>query len=132
MGFASIAVLAAAVAIWPSSARYAPDPIAAEAAAIEQANARAQTEREAEETARERAEAEARATETLRNRDPTKLIPPLAGALEEDTCTALLSQAGFTGVGVEVTRVYEQHQTADGRLVSAFVRATKPDARSGR
>jgi ubiquinone/menaquinone biosynthesis C-methylase UbiE len=54
----------------------------------------------------------------------------IAGALEEDTYTALLSQAGFARVGVEVTRVYEQHQTADGRLMSAFVRATKPDARS--
>jgi SAM-dependent methyltransferase len=50
----------------------------------------------------------------------------IAGALEEDAYTSLLGQAGFEQVGVEVTRVYEQHQTADGRLVSAFVRATKP------
>jgi SAM-dependent methyltransferase len=52
----------------------------------------------------------------------------VAGALDEDTYTSLLSQAGFEQVGVEVTRVYERHQTAEGRLVSAFVRATKPHA----
>jgi hypothetical protein len=58
----------------------------------------------------------------------------------------LLDQAGFEQVGVEVTRVYDAQDLAaseccasstaqtglaelsasDGRLVSAFVRATKP------
>jgi ubiquinone/menaquinone biosynthesis C-methylase UbiE len=50
----------------------------------------------------------------------------IAGALEEHTYTSLLTQAGFEAASVEVTRVYDAHATADGRLVSAFVRATKP------
>ncbi len=70
----------------------------------------------------------------------------IAGALEEDTYRSLLSEAGFGEVGVEVTRVYDAQDLAaseccdslaakdslaeltasGGRLVSAFVRATKP------
>jgi arsenite methyltransferase len=67
----------------------------------------------------------------------------VAGALEETTYRELLAAAGFEQVGVEVTRVYstqdagalESPRKADafaaaeatgGRLVSAFVRASKP------
>ena len=70
----------------------------------------------------------------------------IAGALEEDTYRHLLSEAGFGEIGVEVTRVYDAQDLAaseccdslaskdsladltasGGRLVSAFVRATKP------
>jgi ubiquinone/menaquinone biosynthesis C-methylase UbiE len=67
----------------------------------------------------------------------------VAGALEEQTYRQLLAEAGFEQVGVEVTRVYEAREAAaadtlapaeafaavevtGGRLVSAFVRATKP------
>jgi SAM-dependent methyltransferase len=73
----------------------------------------------------------------------------IAGALEETTYRQLLSGSGFAYVGVEVTRVYEAQDLAaseccgdslatrsgfteliesGGRLVSAFVRATKPTA----
>ena len=71
----------------------------------------------------------------------------IAGALEETTYRQLLSEAGFADAGVEVTRVYDAQDLAaseccgdslatqsgfqdvtasGGRLVSAFVRATKP------
>ncbi len=70
----------------------------------------------------------------------------VAGALEEETYRRLLAATGFAEVGVEVTRVYAAEDlaaskccdstqaqggfvdlaTAGGRLVSAFVRATKP------
>jgi SAM-dependent methyltransferase len=71
----------------------------------------------------------------------------IAGALEETTYRQLLSEAGFVDAGVEVTRVYDAQDLAaseccgdslatqsgfadltasGGRLVSAFVRATKP------
>jgi arsenite methyltransferase len=70
----------------------------------------------------------------------------IAGALEEHTYRQLLADAGFAEIGVEVTRVYEPQDLAasdccdslasassfaelavsGGRLVSAFVRATKP------
>jgi SAM-dependent methyltransferase len=71
----------------------------------------------------------------------------IAGALEENTYRQLLGDAGFGEVGVEVTRVYDAQDLAaseccsdslatqsgfteltqsGGRLVSAFVRATKP------
>jgi arsenite methyltransferase len=69
----------------------------------------------------------------------------IAGALEETTYRELLVQAGFSDIGIEVTRVYKsedltssecctgsecQTTCADlgdnGRLISAFVRATKP------
>jgi SAM-dependent methyltransferase len=71
----------------------------------------------------------------------------IAGALEENTYRHLLSQSGFADVDVEVTRVYDAQDLAaseccgeslatqagfteltesGGRLVSAFVRASKP------
>jgi SAM-dependent methyltransferase len=71
----------------------------------------------------------------------------IAGALEEMTYRRLLSEAGFTDASVQVTRVYDAQDLAasdccgdslatqsgfhdltasGGRLVSAFVRATKP------
>ena len=67
----------------------------------------------------------------------------IAGALAEDDYRNKLAQAGFTGIDVEVTRVYgaEDARTflaaegldadaaareIDGKLVSAFIRATKP------
>jgi arsenite methyltransferase len=71
----------------------------------------------------------------------------IAGALEETTYPQLLSDAGFVNVGVEVTHVYDAQDLAaseccgdslatqsgfselaasGGRLVSAFVRASKP------
>jgi arsenite methyltransferase len=68
----------------------------------------------------------------------------LAGALEEAEYRALLAQAGFGDVDVEVTRVYRSEQgccddsctpqaaafqaldAVGGRFVSAFVRATRP------
>jgi arsenite methyltransferase len=71
----------------------------------------------------------------------------IAGALEESTYRQLLAEAGFRDVGVEVTRVYDAQDLAGskccgdspatragfsdltasgGRLVSAFIRATKP------
>jgi arsenite methyltransferase len=65
----------------------------------------------------------------------------LAGALEIDTYTDLLRQAGFEGVGIEITRRYTVAeagldigvlpagwQDGDGKLASAFIRATKPMA----
>jgi arsenite methyltransferase len=71
----------------------------------------------------------------------------IAGALEETSYRELLAGAGFTEIGIEVTRVYEAEDLAaseccdspasdssfaeltasGGRLVSAFVRATKPE-----
>jgi arsenite methyltransferase len=72
----------------------------------------------------------------------------IAGALEEGEYRALLADAGFDEVEVEVTRVYDPEQLGepggssccgtgglaagdlgDGRLVSAFVRARKPQGR---
>jgi arsenite methyltransferase len=67
----------------------------------------------------------------------------VAGALEEQEYRALLAEAGFEQIDVEVTRVYEAADAAaflegsgldaaqfaheiDGKFVSAFVRATKP------
>jgi arsenite methyltransferase len=71
----------------------------------------------------------------------------IAGALEEETYRQLLSEAGFTNIEIEVTRRYsvqdvadsganasiatlsESEKTAiDGKFVSAFIRAQKPDA----
>jgi arsenite methyltransferase len=66
----------------------------------------------------------------------------VAGALEETTYRRLLAEAGFSGVNVEVTRVYDANEACSsgtpaqtsaleasgGRLVSAFVRATRPPA----
>lgn len=69
----------------------------------------------------------------------------IAGALEEATYRALLREAGFVDVEIEVTRRYalaevvasgasasvaalssEEQREVDGRFVSAFVRARKP------
>ncbi len=63
----------------------------------------------------------------------------LAGALEIDVYKALLGEAGFAEVSVEITRRYTVAeagldpatlpagwQEGDGKLASAFVRATKP------
>ena len=67
----------------------------------------------------------------------------IAGALEEREFTAKLAQAGFTGISVEPTRVYNIEDArqfledagvdvddlapqAAGSLMSAFIRATKP------
>ena len=64
----------------------------------------------------------------------------VAGALEEETYRRLLAEAGFEQVGLEVTRVYAAREAdtpgqaaalaaveaTGGRLVSAFVRATRP------
>jgi hypothetical protein len=73
----------------------------------------------------------------------------IAGALEETTYRQLLSAAGFSNIDVEVTRVYDAQDlgaseccgdslatqsgfselaASGGRLVSAFVRATRPSA----
>jgi SAM-dependent methyltransferase len=69
----------------------------------------------------------------------------IAGALSESDYRAKLAQAGFTGIDVEVTRVYQAEDARtflaaagldveaaakeiDGKIVSAFVRATKPTA----
>ncbi len=64
----------------------------------------------------------------------------LAGALEIATYERLLTDAGFTGVSIEITRRYTAAEAgldtstlpagwdaADGRLASAFIRATKPE-----
>ena len=63
----------------------------------------------------------------------------LAGALNTDTYRDLLTTAGFEDVSMEITRRYtvaeagldtgtlpEGWQAGDGKLASAFVRATKP------
>ncbi len=63
----------------------------------------------------------------------------LAGALAVEEYTQLLTGAGFTAIGIEITRRYtaaeagldlttlpEGWEAGDGKLASAFVRATKP------
>src|SRR5690349_8785053 len=67
----------------------------------------------------------------------------IAGALSEDDYRNKLARAGFVGIEVEPTRVYDVNDAAsfltgqgfdvdvvakeiDGKIVSAFVRATKP------
>jgi arsenite methyltransferase len=63
----------------------------------------------------------------------------LAGALDIETYTALLTAAGFTDIAITITRRYtaaeagldtgtlpEGWSAGDGRLASAFIRATKP------
>ena len=66
----------------------------------------------------------------------------IAGALSEDDYRAKLAAAGFTDIGVEVTRVYGSEDaraflagqgfddsvaaSVDGKFVSAFIRARKP------
>ena len=70
----------------------------------------------------------------------------VAGALSETDYTYKLATAGFTGIDIEVTRVYGVDdaraflaaegldadavaQEVDGKFVSAFIRAVKPAAR---
>jgi ubiquinone/menaquinone biosynthesis C-methylase UbiE len=69
----------------------------------------------------------------------------IAGVLEEETYRALLTEAGFTAIEVEVTRRYslqdiaengagaslaalteDERKDVDGKFVSAFIRARKP------
>lgn len=67
----------------------------------------------------------------------------VAGALEENDYRAKLAAAGFTSIGVEPTRIYQAEDAkaflsekgldaeklgpaVDGKIMSAFVRATKP------
>ena len=67
----------------------------------------------------------------------------VAGALEEREYRSLLADAGFTGIDLEVTRAYSAEDAGafltntgldeaslareiDGKVVSAFIRATKP------
>jgi len=69
----------------------------------------------------------------------------VAGALEESTYRSKLSVAGFEAVDIEATRVYRAADAkqfleeaglsddatlaqVDGRILSAFIRATKPVA----
>jgi len=71
----------------------------------------------------------------------------VAGALEESDYRAKLAAAGFTGIEIEPTRVYKADdardfltsagiafepfaEQVDGKFMSAFVRARKPDATS--
>jgi SAM-dependent methyltransferase len=71
----------------------------------------------------------------------------IAGALEESTYAAKLSAAGFEAIHIEPTRIYRAVDAAallaeaglpddatledvDGRIMSAFIRATKPAAAS--
>ena len=70
----------------------------------------------------------------------------VAGALEEETYRSLLREAGFVDIEIEVTRRYsldevnqsgasasvaalspEERREVDGRFISAFVRARKPE-----
>ena len=76
--------------------------------------------------------------ETLRH-NMEAWVGCLAGALEIDTYRRLLEDAGFEDISVEITRRYTASQAGldletlpdgweagDGKLASAFVRATKP------
>jgi arsenite methyltransferase len=78
--------------------------------------------------------------EALR-RDMEAWVGCLAGALDVETYQQLLAEAGFEDVSVTITRRYtaaeagldpatlpEGWEDGDGRLASAFVRATKPTA----
>jgi ubiquinone/menaquinone biosynthesis C-methylase UbiE len=67
----------------------------------------------------------------------------VAGALEEETYRSLLQEAGFIDIEIEVTRRYsfdevdqngasaslsqEERREVDGQIISAFVRARKPE-----
>lgn len=78
--------------------------------------------------------------EAVRN-DMMAYVGCIAGALEVNEYTRLLREVGFEGVSLEPTRRYaiddvpskaieslsdEEKLTFDGRVMSAFVRATKP------
>jgi hypothetical protein len=47
----------------------------------------------------------------------------IAGALDENDYRKKLERTGFSNVDVELWRVYDMY---DGKVASAFVRATKP------
>jgi hypothetical protein len=72
----------------------------------------------------------------------------VAGALEEDEYRAKLAAAGFTGIGVEPTRIYGAQDAlsflldqgidaaaigpeVDGKFMSAFITAKKPEEPGG-
>jgi len=48
----------------------------------------------------------------------------VAGALEEGEYRQLLAEAGFDGIGVDPTRIYQGEGA--GQIMGAFVRARKP------
>jgi arsenite methyltransferase len=52
----------------------------------------------------------------------------VAGAMEEQEYVDKLARAGFTDIGLEPWRVYKTAE-AEGKFMSAFVRAVKPVAR---
>jgi SAM-dependent methyltransferase len=56
--------------------------------------------------------------------DPELWASCVAGALEERSYRAKLARAGFERVEVEPTRIYDQ------QLMSAFVRARKPESKA--
>jgi arsenite methyltransferase len=72
----------------------------------------------------------------------------LAGALEENEYRTKLASAGFENIEIEATRIYRVDEAreflcgqnidvdaiapqVDGKFMSAFVRAVKPELRSG-
>lgn len=76
-------------------------------------------------------------------RDAQLWVSCVAGALEEDEFRAKLAAAGFEAIGIEPTRVYTSEDAREllagsgvdlaafapqieGRILSAFIRATKP------
>ena len=78
-------------------------------------------------------------------RDMLLWVGCIAGALEEDEYRTKLKAAGFEAIGIEPTRVYRVEdareflsgkgldvdtiaESVDGKFMSAFVRATKPQA----
>ena len=78
-------------------------------------------------------------------RDMLLWVGCIAGALEEDEYRGKLAAAGFEGIGIEPTRIYRVEDAreflsgkgfdvdamaaaADGKFMSAFIRATKPQS----
>jgi len=78
-------------------------------------------------------------------RDMLLWVGCIAGALEQDDYRARLAAAGFAAIGIEPTRIYRLDDarefltgkgidvdanaaSVDGKFMSAFVRATKPQA----
>jgi SAM-dependent methyltransferase len=57
-------------------------------------------------------------------RDVERWIGCVAGALEETEYRRLLEEVGFEAIGIEPTRIH--HSEMDGQVMSAFVRARKP------
>ena len=81
-------------------------------------------------------------------RDMLLWVGCIAGALEENEYRAKLTAAGFEAIGIEPTRVYRVEdareflsgkgvdvdaiaKSVDGKFMSAFVRAMKPEAAAG-